>query len=879
MGGETPDNRDTILSHEEVLEELLWTLESSRGEFKLILARCNYLRLRSHLVKSLQALTDIDIQVLQLQRTDKTLYATIHSQLKDKLEEQPDSTQPEALMVFNLESVYDIAQMFSTTNQVREEFRKHFHFPVVLWVTDEVLNQLLYSASDFESWATSIEFSLSTPELIKSLQKDTDALFTSALAADIYNIGWEMGYLRRREITSALKDLELRGQKLEPILQANVEFVRGQNAYLNKQIGTALKHYHQSLKFWSRYAIFCGGVPSIGYISKMERKKFIAKLRVGLIMFNIGLCYWEQAQSYRVLTRDDLEKAKSYFQQSINTFTQTQRPHLVAKFINSLGEVLRQLQAWRELLSLADNSLVLQKLYGNPIQVAQTYGFFAEVAYHYQCWLDAKHYIYKALHNLSKVKSPPQSHRSLYLMLLSQAENKLGQVPRSLKHMQMARDIGIQSHPHQYIGILRSQRSLYWEQKQYLEAFRAKIQERSIEQQYGWRAFIGAAILQPIQQSKLTNFVETQHNHFVETRHVPSLHGIAPEISASGRKRDIEHLLERIAHPDYKLIVIHGYSGVGKSSLVQAGILPAIRERHIGLQDIVPIQITNYHHWVKQIVNLLINGLRQKNITIEDRESSFDNILKLLQKCDENNLRILLIFDHLEELLSIENLPIQRKAFFTFVAKCLSILTVKIIILLRQDYLYILSELNSHYIPSIIHDIYHRNVLYQVGNISISEVKSLIEDLTKGSDFHLEAGLIEHLVAELATESGEISPLELQVLGTQLQTENVTTLRDYLHRGSKLQFIKRYIQEVISDCGEENQQAAELVLELLTNKIGHLNPKTHTELAQKLSLLAVKLNIKKFNIEKSQLDLVLQIFIESGIVSLLSNSNFNSNFA
>ena len=863
MGTPQGEEQEKILSNQEVLEELVWTLESSKDEFKLILARCNYLRLRSGLVKRLQALTDIEIQVLRLQRSDKTLYAKIHSQIKDK--------QPEALMVFNLESVYDIAQMFSVTNQVREEFRKHFHFPVVLWVTDEVLHQLLHSASDFESWATSIEFYLSTPELIKSLQEDTDALFTNALAADIYNIGWEMGYLRRREITSALKDLELRGQELEPLLTANVEFVCGQNAYLNNQITTALEHYHQSLNFWCRdlawicsknaTSICCRDVP--WYVSTMERKKFIAKLRTGLIMFHIGLCYWKQAQTYQVQERNDLEAARNYFQRSINTFTQTGRPHLVAKFINSLGEVLRQLQAWRELLSLAENSFFLQQLYGNPVEVAQIYGFFAEVASGRNRWLDAKYYIYKALHNLSKVKSAPQSHRSLYLMLLAQAENKLGQVPRALKHLQMARDIGIQGNPHQYMQILRTLRSLYWEQKKYLEAFRAKLQERSIEQQYGWRAFIGAGILQPIRQSKLSNFVET--------RHVASLHGVAPEISASGRKRDIEHLLERIARPDYKLIVIYGYSGVGKSSLVQGGLLPAVKQRHIGVQDVLPIQITHYNHWIKQLVNLLINALKQKNIKTENQEYSFDNILKLLQQCEASNLRILLIFDNLEELLSIEKSSIKRKAFFEFLGKCLNILSVKIIILLRQDYLHILSELNSHSTPSIIHDIYDRNVLYQIGNISKSEVKSLIENLTTSSNFHLEPPLIEHLVEELVTESGKASPLELQILGTQLQTENITTLVDYVHWGPKAQFIKRYIQEVISDCGEENHQVAEIILELLRKEISNFNPKTHTELEQKLSALADNLNI-----QKSQLDLVLQIFIESGIVALLSNGDWGS---
>jgi hypothetical protein len=35
------------------MEELIWTLEASAGEFKLILGRCNYFRLRSRIINKL----------------------------------------------------------------------------------------------------------------------------------------------------------------------------------------------------------------------------------------------------------------------------------------------------------------------------------------------------------------------------------------------------------------------------------------------------------------------------------------------------------------------------------------------------------------------------------------------------------------------------------------------------------------------------------------------------------------------------------------------------------------------------------------------------------------------------------------------------------
>ena len=87
-------------------------------------------------------------------------------------------------------------------------------------------------------------------------------------------------------------------------------------------------------------------------------------------MFYIGLCYFQQAQRYRLKSVDFLQEGKKYFQQSIDIFTLANRPNLVAKFINPLGEVLQRLENWSELKKIAQKSLDLQQLYGNPLRIA-----------------------------------------------------------------------------------------------------------------------------------------------------------------------------------------------------------------------------------------------------------------------------------------------------------------------------------------------------------------------------------------------------------------------------------------------------------------------------------------------------------------------------
>ncbi|MBW4512028.1 MAG: AAA family ATPase [Scytonematopsis contorta HA4267-MV1] len=845
--------------NEEALAELIWTLEASVGEFKLILARCNYLRLRSHIVKKLQENTNLDIQFVNLKKTDKTLYAKIYSELAEK--------QPKALMVFYLESLRELTQMLSATNQVREEFRKNFHFPLVIWVTDEVFQQMLRFASDFESWATTVKFTLPNNELIQSLQQDTDTIFATSLSSDTYSLGWQMGYLRRREIATALKDLQQRGEKIEPSLKASVEFVCGQDAYLKNQIDKALLHYHKSLEFWQNY-------PSPPDHFPLPTPHSL--LRAGVLQFYIGLCYLQQAERYRGQSRDYLEIGRTYLQECINLFTQENRLNLVAKFINPLGEVLQRLEDWKDLEHLAKKSLNLQQIYGNHMRTAQAYGFLAEVSLSQLHWTQAKQNAQKALYNIAKAPLNQQQHRPLYFLLLAQAEQNLGQVQRSVTYLQQAQSLDTQDNPRQYIRILNALQKIFWQQKLYLEAFRAKQQQRSIEQQYGFRAFIGAGSIKPQRQAKLPL------TQIVETLPINSLQKtIAPEMTASGRGRDVENLLDRIARPDYKLIVIHGYSGVGKSSLVQAGVIPALKNRVIGTQDFLPVTTRIYTNWLEELERQIMEALREHEqerpirtpirIDAINRVSTHSLILEKLRLIEASQLRTVLIFDQFEEFIFVYKSPAQRREFFEFLGECLNILGMKVILSLRQDYLHYLLECNSLSNMKIINnDILSKNVLYQLDNFAPSDAKSLVESLTAYSNFNLEPFLINQLVEDLAIKFGEVRPIELQVVGAQLQTENITDLVTYQQRGPKEELVKRYLKEVVEDCGAENKHISELTLYSLTDEKGTRPLKTRSELERDLQVLTVDSPL-----EINKLDLILQIFVESGIVVLVPDNPEN----
>ncbi len=136
---------DITESNNRALNRLARAIALSQGQFSLILACCNDGDLRKQMVKKLKELSEIESQEIFLLPSVKTLLTTILKKIENK--------QPHSLMVFGLESVVAINQLLSSTNLVRDEFSKQLNFPLVLWVSDNILKDLIRSAPDFKSFA------------------------------------------------------------------------------------------------------------------------------------------------------------------------------------------------------------------------------------------------------------------------------------------------------------------------------------------------------------------------------------------------------------------------------------------------------------------------------------------------------------------------------------------------------------------------------------------------------------------------------------------------------------------------------------------------------------------------------------------------------
>ncbi|WP_375471012.1 ribosome assembly protein 4 [uncultured Nostoc sp.] len=936
--------------NEKGLQQLAWAIESSVGQFKLILARCNYVSLRDRLIQKLREICQVEIRVLAVQQSNRTLYSAIQEEFGEEI--------PACVMVVGLESVQNLSVMLTSANQVREEFRKNFASLLVLWIDDEIYKQLIHFAPDLESWATTRNFAISTQELVDFIIETANQWFSNNLkfSVDVY-------IKLETELETAQKYLLNQPDVYNLEIQADLESLLGFIKQINNQKDLALQHYQKALELWQES-------------NNLERQ--------AIILGEIGVGYYLKAFKNPDINHPDWQTAWYYIREYINFINLFHNPDLIANTAIKFGDILRDLQKWETLQSLSEQALVVHQTNNQLRELAKDYGFLAEVALAQKDWVKANQLVQQALEvfaaipnlesaNISGVLSEiservlKSKDLSLYQFILGRSQYHLGQIQQATLSLETARDVGNPLEDVRlYLDILRFLQQLYFEQKEYLKAYKIKQQRRSIEQQFGLRAFIGAGRLEATKQA------------FVETLRSNSPQGnIAPEIAASGRLLDVERLIEHMGRPDYKLIVIHGQSGVGKSSLVNAGLVPALKNKAIGIQDYLPVVMRVYTNWVEELGRLLgrdqgnerdegderelepqhsasegqrsasegqrsaSEGQRsasegqlsasegqlsasegQRSASEPQRSASEGQrsasegqsstselgtpqyLISRLKENEQHNLRTVLIFDQFEEFFFVYTEPAQRKQFFEFLGECLNVLSVKVILSLRVDYIHYLLECNDLSSLKIIgNDILSNNVLYKLGNFSPADTKSIIQRLTENTSFHLEDVLVEQLVQDLAGELGEVRPIELQVVGAQLQTENITTLAEYRQRGTKDELVKRYLDEVVNDCGVENQQVAELLLYLLTDEKGTRPLKTRPELERDLQqYISVKIpptplqkgglvsstpflrgspqaggsetrGDEAFDISK--LDLVLEIVVKSGLVVLLPENPFD----
>ena len=128
----------------QTLKSLARTLSLSAHRFTLILVRSNDPGSTEGVFQRLNVQYSVQPRILFLPENSRSLFSAVQS----------ISLPFQGLMVIGLDDINNLDEFLITTNQMRNEFRRQFHFPVVLWANDETIGKLVKLAPDFYSWAS-----------------------------------------------------------------------------------------------------------------------------------------------------------------------------------------------------------------------------------------------------------------------------------------------------------------------------------------------------------------------------------------------------------------------------------------------------------------------------------------------------------------------------------------------------------------------------------------------------------------------------------------------------------------------------------------------------------------------------------------------------
>jgi len=300
-----------------------------------------------------------------------------------------------------------------------------------------------------------------------------------------------------------------------------------------------------------------------------------------------------------------------------------------------------------------------------------------------------------------------------------------------------------------------------------------------------------------------------------------------------GREQEIQTICSKIMN--HRSFLIYGRSGVGKSSITHAGLIPELKK-----QGHVALVIRSFSDPIKEIDEYL-NNLN----------------MKVLYNSDKN---LICFLDQFEDFFLIAKSDIKK----IFIDKIQSMLlnkniNFKPVFVIRED---LLAEMNifKHILPEIF---FHEHRLQK---LNIQQSTKAIFEPAKLMNLKIEPVLVEKIIKDLS-ENEFIDPPQLQIICDTLfdkcNSFSSISLKSYENLGSAKQILSGYLDSVLNHFQKSD---LEIVKNILLNLINEKTEKKVLEISELNQLLSNHCTDDKFQylIEELSAHRIIRIFRVEG---------------
>ena len=255
----------------------------------------------------------------------------------------------------------------------------------------------------------------------------------------------------------------------------------------------------------------------------------------------------------------------------------------------------------------------------------------------------------------------------------------------------------------------------------------------------------------------------------------------------------------------HKLTVLYGASGVGKTSLIQAGVMPRLHED--GYTSFYVRSLEDPARGIKAEALRLTQG-PEASLDEEARRTALHPYLRQVLPQDT---RLVVFLDQFEEFF-IRLGDGVRRAFIEELAACLEddALEMRAVLSLRDDYFVRLDEFSTRW-PKVFDN------RFRLRNLDEDRARLAIFLPARQFGLSYEDELLRQLLADL--ESGGVEPAQLQIVCYRLYEDLVTsghpgtfTLARYQELGGTKAILAGYLDDVLEKLPEGERELARGVL-------------------------------------------------------------------
>ena len=270
-----------------------------------------------------------------------------------------------------------------------------------------------------------------------------------------------------------------------------------------------------------------------------------------------------------------------------------------------------------------------------------------------------------------------------------------------------------------------------------------------------------------------------------------------------GREHEVDAICSQIlAHRSF---ILHGRSGVGKSSILRAGLMPKLKAQ--GHRVFV---IRSFTDPVHQMVSMLSDACG-----VDPGEDTGTGLGHLIGRLDDDR-DVIFFLDQFEEFFSL--LAEDARRHFLSVARQLAAgnLPVRLVFALREDLLAEMSQLKAA-IPEIFH---HE---YRLKRLSRDQAELAITGPARSVGCHYEPQLVDRLLEDIGYAGG-VDPPQLQIVCDNLydsrDEKGEISLEAYEGLGGAARILAGYLERVLRRFNADDLQSTKRILSAFISEDG-----------------------------------------------------------